>query len=667
MATLAKICKQCFAALPPCEPHDTCIVCLGVNHDVFGCDNCAQHIPADRITRRSLIAKAKKFGSFPDDWAVQLYGDKAVPTTVVEVSLSPAAVPTSSAIPSVAGVGPRSKKSVTPPPKVCQPAAMPEVGTPSMFSEDKSVEGAPSVEEIQDPQFVRMLEEFRRARVASTLSLPSISSRKRKAPVKKQPQPKKAKSQAAQAKPAQSGSQVVARSSTVSVQPSIPSVVSEVPPVVDTRISALESAVAALTRNMQAMSDSFQKVAVGLGMQEVQAAPQAIPKVVGPPRPTVGAPVDVVPPVAPSSEHLSEDEQAPSAEFVTQRAQRGMWLSTLRELVPELPYPPHASAQSTSMCFSGLSRPPPANVMPLLPELVAVVAEKSKAPKPGQRVSRAPFKWMARTLPCVPEAEKSFFHQRTIPRRLVAEVPSTSLETPGTSGSDVRLKKASKEAALDDMSKKSFDQSTAYLRLANSQELTLQGLKVILQKLLLRVDLALGNDQYPPEVQELLMRIQDCVGTAQMAVTDLDRSNTNLTRCGVNQMVTANRDRLQAWLSASTLPEAFKKQLGTLDLAEPIVSQEPLSILGSKASELLQEFSDNRKDDAYRAMLFAKQPQQKQKPKQQPSASFAQSAARFNQGQSFGRGRGSSRGQGKGKGRGKGRGASKPSATQSRP
>ena len=38
---------------------------------------------------------------------------------------------------------------------------------------------------------------------------------------------------------------------------------------------------------------------------------------------------------------------------------------------------------------------------------------------------------------------------RSVPRRLVAEVPQHNLDNPGTSGTEVRLKKSTREGALD--------------------------------------------------------------------------------------------------------------------------------------------------------------------------------------------------------------------------
>ena len=87
--------------------------------------------------------------------------------------------------------------------------------------------------------------------------------------------------------------------------------------------------------------------------------------------------------------------------------------------------------------------------------------------------------------------------------------------------------------------------------------------------------------------------------------------------------------------------------------------------------QFVQIFSTNRREDAYRAMLF--KPSQSKPSKQKPQSStqsFGQSAARFGPStQSYARGRGRyrGRGQGKGKGRGKGRGGPKSGASDSRP
>ena len=140
------------------------------------------------------------------------------------------------------------------------------------------------------------------------------------------------------------------------------------------------------------------------------------------------------------------------------------------------------------------------------------------------------------------------------------------------------------------------------------------------------------------------------------------------------QYVDSLRERLQTWLSVTKLPDALKKELGRLDLAEPVPSDQPLSLMGTQATALLDEYVETRKDDAYRAMLFGRGPQQKQQSKAKSAApataSFAQSSEQFHPPGPQGQGRGQARGKGRGKFRGKGRGrgsTSKPSASASRP
>ena len=111
-----------------------------------------------------------------------------------------------------------------------------------------------------------------------------------------------------------------------------------------------------------------------------------------------------------------------------------------------------------------------------------------------------------------------------------------------------------------------------------------------------------------------------------------------------------------------------------MDLAVPTVQEDPLPILGQKAEELLDEYAKNRKDDAYRLMLFGRQSQAQSRPtkgKASEPSSYAQSAAKFHPPVSHQpRGRGQGRGRGQSRFRGRGRGkpsAAKGSASANRP
>ena len=70
-----------------------------------------------------------------------------------------------------------------------------------------------------------------------------------------------------------------------------------------------------------------------------------------------------------------------------------------------------------------------------------------------------------------------------VPRKLLSEVPESHLSNPGASGSEAVLKPSSAEGQKDKAAMASYNQSTSYLRLVNSQELAVNALKSLVSKI----------------------------------------------------------------------------------------------------------------------------------------------------------------------------------------
>ena len=79
--------------------------------------------------------------------------------------------------------------------------------------------------------------------------------------------------------------------------------------------------------------------------------------------------------------------------------------------------------------------------------------------------------------------ESTLLQPRQIPMNLLSEVHSSKLQNPGASGVEARLKRDSPSGQKEVAALRDFNQAASSLRLINSQELGLEALNVLTQKM----------------------------------------------------------------------------------------------------------------------------------------------------------------------------------------
>ena len=517
-----KVCKVCCQAMSVSDEHDTCLKCLGFGHDMYGCEVCTASDLSVRNLRRSLLDAARRLGAFPDNWRHRLYPDLQVAPVATQAEVVCLDVPVVPEAP-VDRPGPSVSLEVQPPPTTT--AATTSVGQPKKPARKRPSSALStsslSAEEATDPVLLQILQNYRERKMSvGSVSVHSLES---------QPKPKARKRAVRKTKVVQASEETVVKvpvsqedvppstsavpdfsallASVVPDAPVHPVPLEPVPPsppvvasgTVENRLSSLESFMLTMQQTMSQMNKSLQDVSMQFTKRsEPVIAPAPVSQVQQPVvQPQVSQPAfsfGVQPQASDTSMRREEEDDGEpysQAELLTLKAKRQVWLTTVREIDPDLP-PPEVQESGPSSCLIGLSRQHQDVHAPLLPEIVKGLADRSKLLKPSAK-HKTPFKWVPRTVSCGQKADKSLFQQRSIPRRLAAEVPSSSIDNPGTSGTDVRLKKGTKEGALDSAARVSFNQASTYVKLANSQELAIHGLKLLLDKLNLRLDLALGS------------------------------------------------------------------------------------------------------------------------------------------------------------------------------
>ena len=448
MASLPqKLCTGCSHPMSHLDGHDKCLQCIGLAHDMYSCEVCTALDSATRNIRRSLVDAAKRYGAYPDNWRQRLYPDVPVST---EVDVSTQIIPVVS-VATVDLTGPSvSVESVPASKKTAGKAKQSRTAKPVAQKRSASVlsgTSSLSAEEAADPVLQELLQNYRDAKMSvGSVSVHSLESQKKSKP--KQSKAKKQKTVASdqqktvdsdqtllkvpvsqeapvvQALPVLSDlSDLFTPTLEVDIQPSGVVDPPVPPPAPVTQGSLIEGRLAALELFMEKMSSSMIQVNESLAKMSSQTVMPPHMQVVHPPiqqtqriQPAVavsGFPLADSSLLSQKEDRTSDDDTPFSqSELLTLGAKRQIWLSTLREIAPDLPHPPLPEAGPSS-CLVGLSRQQQEVPTLLLPEVVQGLADRSKALK-SQSKRRTPFKWVPKTVFCGAQADRSIFQQRSI-------------------------------------------------------------------------------------------------------------------------------------------------------------------------------------------------------------------------------------------------------------
>ena len=230
--------------------------------------------------------------------------------------------------------------------------------------------------------------------------------------------------------------------------------------------------------------------------------------------------------------------------------------------------------------------------MPICPMFCTELAKTAKF----AHYKQDPFKKVAKFFKTADPFESAALQPRVVPRKLLQEVPSEKVKNPGASGVESRLKEATPEGKKEQASLSSHKQACTWLRLVNSQELVVNALQTLHQKMETQLNV-LCMDKQSPQVAHSASVLFGALDSAQLAVLDLQNTNLHMSRCATHQYSVASRSRQEAWLEASSLPGALKTELKKSDLDVcKATSSGPLNLIGSDALKILSEYSEEKKN-----------------------------------------------------------------------
>ena len=310
--------------------------------------------------------------------------------------------------------------------------------------------------------------------------------------------------------------------------------------------------------------------------------------------------------------------------------------------------------------------------MPFCPMLYQELDRVSKPKKGKQQQVKDPFVQVDKFFPTMDPVESTLLQPRSIPNILMDEMPSVKLQNAGATGETARLSKNSAEGQKEEAALKDLKHSSSYLRLVNSQELSIEAMKSLNQAMTANLDALSLLRGLPPQAASIIEDLQSQATSLALGANDLGVANNNMAKCVVSQYTEALKNRQAAWVNSSNLQKTTQAEICKSGLDMPKGdSTEPLSVLNSKGVSIVQAVVDKRHGDVYRdwykkqnqVQSRGRQPKRGGRRPQNQSAPFssfvpsgpAQAAGWSTQPVNTQRGRG---GQGRGRGsRGRGRGS----------
>lgn len=365
-----------------------------------------------------------------------------------------------------------------------------------------------------------------------------------------------------------------------------------------------------------------------------------------------------------------ENEVIPDKDILSRRAARNLWLAGLSEVCPNIPAVKPVKASSTRVYFKSLKEKEDKLCMPFLSDVMDVCVE-TQVKKIKNILPR-----FETFYPTDKSMEAQLFSPRNVQYTLAKEVPLKNLKEQGMKQDVNRLNPKTHFGLQEKMAIESSQYAEAYLRLSNNFQLACMSLEKIVEKCQLQASLlgskVFKHDKDKQEVQESMEVLIHQFNIMSLAIKDIDFTNGDFLTAAAHQYATSAQNRTSAWVEASSLPKAVKKQLLSFDPdTAKQGSVDHLNILSKDAENFLQTFVANRKDQDERQVLLKSlktpHPKQTQQSKPQYKTPLQENFQEYTRAQTSWnseRGsRGSSRGNRGGKrsrGRGRGRANSRP-------
>ena len=282
---------------------------------------------------------------------------------------------------------------------------------------------------------------------------------------------------------------------------------------------------------------------------------------------------------------LEEDFYEESVEDLGRKERRKMYLSGLRNLVPELVHAAPTQVLSSGH-FSLLHVRERDDKMPFLNEVFSHVSEVSKPSAKKKEFSRIISKYYATTEP----AESTVFKPRSVPRALRQFVPQNMLFEGGPSSQSVKLAKNSIEGVKETAALKSQELASSCIRLANNLEIGVEVCSMLVQQSKQSIEV-LKEVDLPDSAKLALAQLNSNMTLMTNTVFDLKSTSNDLLKVSAGHYRASLDSRREAWVNSTQLPQGIKNELKSGKHVQPTsldTHEQPLSMLGQNEITILE-------------------------------------------------------------------------------
>ena len=288
-----------------------------------------------------------------------------------------------------------------------------------------------------------------------------------------------------------------------------------------------------------------------------------------------------------------------SAEDVGRKERRRMFLSGLRNLVPDLVHPTNTQGMASGH-FSLLQVKEKDDKMPFLNEVFTQVSQVQGWQNPANKSKRDFSKMIAKFYPTTEPAESTVFKPRSVPRALRQFVPQNALYQGGASGNTITLNRNSVEGMKEAAALKSQELSSSGIRLANNLEIGVEVCSNVIQQSRQSLELFKELD-LPDSARLALSQLNSNMTVLTNTVYDMKSTSNDLLKVSAGHYQYSLDSRREAWVNTALIPPGIRNELKAGKHVKPTaldIHDQPLSMLAQDQVAILEDYQQLQRDQA---------------------------------------------------------------------
>ena len=293
---------------------------------------------------------------------------------------------------------------------------------------------------------------------------------------------------------------------------------------------------------------------------------------------------------------FEDDYYEESVEDVGRKERRKMYLSGLRNLVPNLVHPQQSLVMASGH-FSMLQIREKDDKMPFLNEVFDLMADVKNMSVRGKRQS---VQNVTRYYPTTEPAESTLFKPRSVPRVLRQFIPAHELAQGGASSLAAKLSANTVEGAKEASALKSLEFASSGIRLANNLEIGVEVCANVVQQSKQSLEVLKELD-LPDNAKLALIQLNSNMTVLTNTVYDLKSTSNDLLKVSTGHYQFGLDSRREAWVNSARLPQGVKSELKSGKHVKPTAldtHDKPLDMFTTDQIAILEDHQQLQRDQA---------------------------------------------------------------------